>query len=154
MKEICGGAFLQLYFKCISIQAPYRVVGIQQLYCFSIVKEVLDLPPCATAILLGVVFAQMMYHHSVNQQMSLKLKRCAFLLFLNLWWDLMLAKIQKPGYQQSDWKKMYPGNQKREQKGPKRTKKKTQRNQKKTKKDQRRQKRCVTLLQNNWQSDF
>ena len=51
------------------------------------------LGPAATAILLGVVFAQMMYHHSVNQQMSLKLKRCAFLLFLNLWWDLMLAKI-------------------------------------------------------------
>ena len=121
---LCGGTFLWLYFKCISIQAPpYRVVGIQQLYCFSIVKEVLDLPPCATAILLGVVFAQMMYHHSVNQQMSLKLKRCAFLLFLNLWWDLMLAKIQKPGYQQSDWKKMYPGNQKREQKGPKRIRK-------------------------------
>ena len=31
------------------------------------------LGPAAIAILLGVVFAQMMYHHSVNQQMSLKL---------------------------------------------------------------------------------
>ena len=78
-------------------------MGIQQLYCFSIVKEVLDLAAAIT-ILLGVVFAQMMYHHSVNQQMSLKLGCLSAILESLVGFDVQ--KYRSPAIRLlSDWKK-------------------------------------------------
>ena len=63
-------AVFQVYFYIGTISWRGNSAALLFFYCK---RGLLDLAPCATAILLGVVFAQMMYHHSVNQQMSLKL---------------------------------------------------------------------------------
>ena len=62
------------------------------------------LGPAAITILLGVVFAQMMYHHSVNQQMSLKLGCLSAILESLVGFDVQ--KYRSPAIRLlSDWKK-------------------------------------------------